>query len=191
MSNTKKCGSCGKIRSYSEFYKRSNRAGGVGSKCVSCYKKYRKENKSHIKNYSQSYREEKSWMTKTKNMVYHAKVRAKQTGLPFNIDIKYVREIFPEDGTHECPYCEQKMCVEYGYKLSSASPTLDKIIPSLGYVKGNVTVACRRCNTFKNDAASSDEMKKSLPMKEVIGNIVVIMEEVEKTSSIIMHDTNR
>jgi hypothetical protein len=33
-----------------------------------------------------------------------------------------------------------------------ASPELDRIVPSLGYVKGNVLVVSRRANRIKTDA---------------------------------------
>jgi hypothetical protein len=38
-------------------------------------------------------------------------------------------------------------------KKSPNSPSLDKIIPSKGYIKGNVWVISNRANTLKNDAS--------------------------------------
>ena len=37
-----------------------------------------------------------------------------------------------------------------------SSPSLDRIIPSLGYVKGNIRVISFRANTLKNNATLSE-----------------------------------
>jgi len=41
---------------------------------------------------------------------------------------------------------------------SPNSPSLDRIIPSLGYVKGNIAVISYRANAMKNDA-TIDELE--------------------------------
>ena len=45
----------------------------------------------------------------------------------------------------------------HGNKCTDNSPTLDKIIPSLGYVSGNIWIISHRANTIKSDA-SIDEL---------------------------------
>jgi len=60
-------------------------------------------------------------------------------------------------------------------EIKPNSPTLDKIIPELGYTKGNVWVISHRANTIKSDA-SLEELKmltKNLKKKlnELDGNI--------------------
>ena len=42
---------------------------------------------------------------------------------------------------------------------SPASPSLDQIVPGLGYVKGNVQVISHRANTLKSDG-TLEEFKK-------------------------------
>jgi hypothetical protein len=44
-------------------------------------------------------------------------------------------------------------------RATDNSPTLDRIIPSLGYVRGNVKVISMRANVLKHNA-SLDELKK-------------------------------
>lgn len=39
------------------------------------------------------------------------------------------------------------------------SPSLDRIIPNLGYIIQNVVVCCYRCNAIKNEA-SPDELQQ-------------------------------
>ena len=41
-------------------------------------------------------------------------------------------------------------------RLGESSPTLDKIVPSKGYVKGNVAVISARANRLKSDASLAE-----------------------------------
>lgn len=81
-----------------------------------------------------------------------AKSRAKKGGLPFNIEVFDI--VVPEF----CPVLGLKLCIGVG-ACSDASPSIDRIIPELGYVKGNIKVICRRANRIKNDA-TPDELYK-------------------------------
>lgn len=56
-----------------------------------------------------------------------------------------------------CPILGIKM--SYGpFAERDSSPSLDKIIPELGYVKGNIAVICFRANRFKSDG-TLDELR--------------------------------
>ena len=73
-----------------------------------------------------------------------AKKRAELKGLDFNLTTDYLFKIFPKD--HRCPVFKTKM--EWlGDKLSS--PSIDRIIPDLGYVEGNVAYISGYANTLK------------------------------------------
>lgn len=80
-------------------------------------------------------------------MLWSAKKRAKEKELPFNL---------VEDDIHVpdvCPVLGIKLVPQYGKgKLAANSPSLDRIYPWLGYVKGNVIVVSHRANRLKNDA---------------------------------------
>jgi hypothetical protein len=90
-------------------------------------------------------------------MLVAARYRAKQKGVPFDITIDDI--VIP------------KYCPILGIKLKSSelgrkgncptSPSLDRIIPELGYVKGNVRVISQRANTLKSNATSV-ELEKIL-----------------------------
>jgi len=86
-----------------------------------------------------------------KEMVRAAKRRAKAKSLPF--DLKYTDISIPDF----CPVLNVPISV--GTTNSPNSPTLDKIIPKHGYVKGNVMVISRRANTIKTDATPKELMK--------------------------------
>lgn len=83
-----------------------------------------------------------------------AKARAKKAGLPFDIDKEYVRSLVPD----VCPVLGTPF-VFYGHKLRPDSPSLDRLIPSRGYVRGNVAVISQRANAIKSDA-SADEIQR-------------------------------
>jgi hypothetical protein len=93
------------------------------------------------------------------DMISAAKRRAKNKSLPFDIgpeDLK-IPEYCPILGLRiePKPY-------EPGKKSAGAtpnSPSLDRIVPELGYVKGNVQVISYQANAMKN-AANSRELHK-------------------------------
>lgn len=84
-------------------------------------------------------------MSQEFRMYRAARCRALRDGVPFSITPQDI--IIPE------------FCPVFGFRLerakgkaTSASPSLDKIVPSLGYVRGNVWVISNRANTLKHDA---------------------------------------
>lgn len=74
-----------------------------------------------------------------------AKSRARKDGLDFNLELSdiYVPKL--------CPVLGIPMFKATGRNKSN-SPSLDRIVASLGYVKGNIWVISNRANTIKNDA---------------------------------------
>jgi hypothetical protein len=95
-------------------------------------------------------------------MLSNAKIRAKNKNIPFEIDSSYLKEIFPKDNM--CPVLKVKF--EFGYKSQtkinkSFAPSLDRIIPSKGYVKGNCLIVSDIVNRIKQDA-TLEELEKVL-----------------------------
>ena len=82
-----------------------------------------------------------------KVMLRSARHRAKKQGLPFNITIDDI--VIPE----VCPVLGiQLECNAGTGSAKQNSPSLDKIIPELGYVVGNVQVISYLANVMKHDA---------------------------------------
>lgn len=102
-------------------------------------------------------------------MVSSASRRAKNKGLAFDIDRDYIRSIF----TSHCPIfgtpLEWSTDRNNGYRALPNSPSLDRIDPLKGYVKGNVWIISYRANTIKNDA-SHEELKL---VTEAVGRAIV------------------
>lgn len=71
-----------------------------------------------------------------------------------------------------CPCCGIEFDIRGG-KLrgamgpSNASPTVDRMVPALGYVLGNVHIICWRCNNLKRDAAPSELEQVAAWMRRV------------------------
>lgn len=78
-----------------------------------------------------------------------AKTRAKQKGLPFNLEVSDV--VVPA----VCPVLGIPLAIATG-ACNDNSPSIDRIIPELGYVKGNIKVISRRANRIKNDATPEE-----------------------------------
>lgn len=78
-------------------------------------------------------------------MVRQAQQRARRQGLA--CDLKVGDVVIP---TH-CPVLG--MLLARGPKHNATSPSLDRIKPELGYVKGNVRVISWRANCLKRDGA--------------------------------------
>lgn len=80
-------------------------------------------------------------------MLKDAKRRAQRDGVPFNLSVEDV--VIP---TH-CPVLGLLLTKGRG-RAKAASPSLDRIVPALGYVPGNIAVISNRANTIKNDATA-------------------------------------
>ena len=70
---------------------------------------------------------------------YQLKNRAKEMRLPFNLTPEYLEEIYPKDNK----------CSILGTIMKK--PTVDKIVPALGYIKGNIAWVDYSINRKKND----------------------------------------
>lgn len=99
-------------------------------------------------------------------LISYARQRARVKGLPFSICAEDIS--IPE------------YCPILGIKLSNvrdnspesdkaSSPSLDKIVDKLGYVKGNVQVISYRANTLKNNATIAELEKVLDYLKSVQG----------------------
>ena len=83
-----------------------------------------------------------------KRVYTRAKSRAKQFGIPFNISVEDI--IVPDI----CPVLGIPIVHHQGRKgYHPNSPSIDKIDPGLGYVKGNVRMISARANLLKNNAS--------------------------------------
>lgn len=85
-----------------------------------------------------------------------AKKRAKLQGLEFDLTREFVRGLFPPDG--KCPVLGSMLDFE-GHGNSN-TPTLDRLFPHKGYVKGNVAIISMRANRIKNDCCDPEVFRR-------------------------------
>lgn len=117
-------------------------------------KVYRQKNKKKINEQSKN-----AYRNDLKLYVYHmmkrAERRAKKANLPFDITVEdiFIPEVCPVFG---CPFS-----ISNGSGPGDFSPSIDKIIPDMGYVKGNIRIICSKANRIKSDA-SVEEVRKVL-----------------------------
>lgn len=94
------------------------------------------------------------WWTNNQEkwLFYSAKGRAKKAGCLFNLEPADI--VIPD----VCPILGIKLVKGEG-RVTAASPSIDRIRPELGYVKGNIQIISFRANTIKSDA-TADELEK-------------------------------
>jgi|TARA_R110000764_G_scaffold112526_2_gene199391 hypothetical protein len=85
-----------------------------------------------------------------------SKRRARLKNLAFNLSSDYLEKIFPK--TCICPILGYKMKVA-NINLGKLSPTLDRVNPRLGYVKGNVEFVTNIANLMMTSATGRDIKK--------------------------------
>jgi hypothetical protein len=85
-------------------------------------------------------------------LLIRARQRAKLKKLPFNLDSTDIT--VPE----YCPVLGLKLLPHEKIRADN-SPSLDRLIPALGYIKGNVRVISQRANQIKTNATIAEVEK--------------------------------
>ena len=144
---TKQCSACQKELAVTMFYRATKTKDGLQSQCKSCSAQSAKksEQKYPIRN-------------QTSKMVVKARLRAVEKKLDFNINQDYVRSLV----VSHCPIFGMPLEWSCYRKNSSGSlpnsPSLDRIDPTKGYVKGNLWIISQKANVIKNNA-THEELK--------------------------------
>lgn len=132
-----KCVSCGELKSEEAFSINRQRRTGHEAYCRECRK---------IK-HQDSYEENLfNWIHKLK------KSECKSKGFEYNLDPEFLKSIW----TGICPIYNVPLRIKD--KSHPNQYALDRIIPSKGYVKGNVCFISSRANRIKYDA-DEDELE--------------------------------
>jgi hypothetical protein len=87
-----------------------------------------------------------------KAMFNRSKTRAKRRNIEFSIVLEDI--VIPT----ECPILGIPLAVSSGH-MTDNSPSLDRIDPSKGYVKGNVMVISNRANNIKGFGTAEEHIK--------------------------------
>jgi hypothetical protein len=167
----KKCSKCQNTKTLDNFTKDKKTKDGYRFWCKECsnsqkklyYLKnadklkksvieYRKSNIEKVKERNKKWRDSNNDLIKKnriKNLRSHllrgARLRAENKNLPFDISLDDI--LIPEI----CPVLGIQLKTGQG-KISDTSPSLDRIIPEKGYVKGNMIVVSSKANRIKSNA---------------------------------------
>lgn len=93
-----------------------------------------------------------------------AKRRAKTKGVPFDLEPEDI--IFPDI----CPVLGIPILFSSERVRTDNTPSIDRIVPELGYVKGNIEVVSWRANRLKNNASFEEIEKLYNYMKKFLTN---------------------
>lgn len=85
-----------------------------------------------------------------KTLLRNARTRAKQFNLPIDLSLEDI--VIPEF----CPILKFELSKERKIGGCFNTPSLDRIVPELGYVRGNIWVISMRANAMKNQATKED-----------------------------------
>lgn len=180
MTGKRQCGKCGEIKPLDadHFVKNKSCRFGLAGTCKVCRRKYHSKWKKGNERYAESRRiryAEKERVREAKSLRKRwqddplrqraitlrngMQSRARKLGIPFDgesFSTKSVAEMIRE--TPECPCCGKTMDVERRFTgaPSDRSPSMDRLLPESGYVPGNVSVLCWRCNNLKRDASAEE-----------------------------------
>lgn len=87
-------------------------------------------------------------------LVNAAKHRSKKANIPFNLTSDYLMTIWPIDNC--CPILHTPFTFSELKSSKCQSASLDKIVPELGYIEGNVQIISFKANRIKNNATAKE-----------------------------------
>lgn len=171
LTQDKRCPDCGIRKPITEFERNPYRTHAVGTYCNDC--KRARNNKMHevhaekaklrnIKLRKKLIAEDPK-RYKAAELLRSVQDRANRLGLPFDLDFEFILALMVD----VCPVLGIPLNYTFVAGVNFGdSPTVDRFIPKLGYVKGNVTVISWRANRIKCDASPSEAMKVALWMQK-------------------------
>tara|TARA_R110002096_G_scaffold152150_1_gene315103 strand:- start:378 stop:857 length:480 start_codon:yes stop_codon:yes gene_type:complete len=143
------CSTCGESKELSEFHRKRKAKDGLSYTCKSCVKERNNLRYSKDKDKFQQQVARYRKTSPANILLSQAKLRARKGNYPFNLTLEDIN--IP---TH-CPVYPW-IALEVGGKDINTSPSIDKYIPKLGYVKGNICVISHRANTHKSDSTRQE-----------------------------------
>ena len=120
----------------------------------------------HRKKAKQRYLDKPFWFT-----IRDAKKRAEKFNVDFNLTEEYVKSIYPKDG--KCPALGIKLKKLDG----SNAPSLDRIIPKLGYVEDNVQWVSKLANQIMSKATPEQVIQVGQYFKKITEELGAINEK--------------
>jgi hypothetical protein len=93
--------------------------------------------------------------------VIQIRARAREAGTPCSLTTEDLLDLYSRQ-SGRCFYTDRQMSISTGEGHRNDALSVDRIVPKLGYVKGNMVLCTYQVNKIKNDV-SLDEMKEWMP----------------------------
>lgn len=153
---------CFKCSSWLElvfFQKAKHVNGGYSKACRDCRRNYMAYAEIRRKSKNRKFYDKTGELPpyKLASIRASAKTRATKYNLAFNLDTPYLRELW-KNQQGKCFYTDQSMKWSKD-KVSFWSPSLDRLDPDKGYIKGNVVFTLFAINSFKQELSANDFLK--------------------------------
>lgn len=166
INETLECNRCHQVKPLKSFYLRK-RTGYRNKSCNTCKSIHRIDIlRERMSNYRERHREltnltaRKSHLKARRErpesfLLYCVKTRANKRGLPFDLTISDI--VIPPT----CPVLGIPLKINYGGDgpATDNSPSIDRIKPELGYVRGNIQIISKRANTIKSFGTIEEHQK--------------------------------
>jgi len=171
LAKTGVCSKCKKEKTIEDFYKSKTTKCGYESGCKECRRIAALNYSKTVKNsaerkekrrlqrqrYKQQTRGDMKYMLKA--LMQHANARARKQNVPCNLTVEYLESLV----VSHCPITEEPLDWERRHVINGhptpRSPSLDKIIPSLGYIPGNCAFLSHRGNAIKSNGTIEEHSR--------------------------------
>lgn len=109
-----------------------------------------------------------------RHMFWRAKSRANELGVAFSIEIDEVA--IPE----VCPVLGTPLRPTGRAEARGASPSIDRLLPSLGYVSGNVRVISQAANCIKGNRTIDEMRAKAAFLRKQLAGVEAVVAYLER-----------
>jgi len=141
-------------------------------KYIALTKQWREDNVEKVKDYRMQYHQEhkeeyreRYELNIMKRKLNSAKDRAVKNNLSFNITEQDIKDVWPID--NKCPALDIEFIIGGHDTKNYNSPSLDRIIPSKGYVKGNIQIVSGLANNIMSNGTPDEVIKVGQYFKKI------------------------
>lgn len=153
------CSKCGIYKNFCDFFKATNFSTGLSPECKLCYKSKEVNGPYHAR------RKERRKRASIDNIELYCRsiigsIKTRQTGV-LDFDSAFLVDLWNK---------QKGLCYYSGLPMQKKdfkdktpewrSPSIDKLIPSLGYTRNNIVWCCFAINSFKSSTSSDEFIQK-------------------------------
>lgn len=118
--------------------------------CKKCKSDMQIEREKRIKSTQEGKRE---WTIK--KLLSCVKSRVKKENIPFDLDHGWINQNLPKI----CPIFKTEIILGNNLENRNNSPSIDKIVPNIGYIKSNCRIISYKANLLKSDGTAEEHEK--------------------------------